>query len=408
MPFSKIFNDPVYGFITIHDRLIQELIDHPYFQRLGRIAQLGMSGLVYPGARHTRFHHALGAMHLMKQAIDILKSKGTEISEHESRAAMIAILLHDIGHGPFSHTLEHSILEGYDHEDISLQMMQRLNETFDGALQTAIDIFTGNYSRHFFHQLVSGQLDVDRLDYLMRDSFYTGVAEGVIGGERIIKMMYVVDDELCIEEKGIYSIEKFLIARRLMYWQVYLHKTVIAAEMLMLLIMRRARFLSANQVKLFATTAFSKFLYPVSSDSSSYLSDFALLDDMDVMASVKEWTRHPDPVLSSLCTRMINRKLFRAVWLSKAPSEPLIENMVSQIAKQSGLSNQDARYFIKWDKIVQLPYDISKGEIWIHTKSGQKMNIFDASDNLSYDQLSQPVTKYIICYPKELNIIHEE
>jgi len=408
LPFSKIFNDPVYGFITVNDRLIQQLIDHPYFQRLARISQLGMSGMVYPGAKHTRFHHALGAMHLMKQTIDTLRAKGTNISDHECRSALIAILLHDIGHGPFSHTLEHSILEGYDHESLSLQMMEKLNEEFNGALQTAIDIFTGNYFRNFFHQLVSGQLDVDRLDYLMRDSFYTGVAEGVIGSERIIKMMYVVDDVLCIEEKGIYSIEKFLIARRLMYWQVYLHKTVIAAEMLMLLIMQRARHLAAGGIQLFATSAFSRFLYPMPLNDAAYLEDFTLIDDMDVLASVKEWSRHPDPVLSSLCLRLINRRLFKAVWMHEAPPDSHLDYLTNQVAALYGLSIKEATYFVKWDKVIQLPYDATKGEIWIFTKNGERRNIFEASDNLSRDHLSHPVEKFILCYPKELNIKDEK
>lgn len=406
MSVSKIFNDPVYGFITVSDRLILQLIDHPYFQRLSRISQVGLSHFVYPGAHHTRFHHALGALHLMQQALDGLRAKGVSISNEEYRSAQIAILLHDIGHGPFSHTLENTILEGMDHESLSLEIMKLLNLHYNGELETAIAIFTGAYQKQFLHQLVSSQLDVDRLDYLMRDSFYTGVAEGIIGSERIIKMMQVVDDQLVIEEKGIYSLEKFLIARRLMYWQVYLHKTVLSAELLLMLIMQRAKSIAATGKELFCTSALQKFLYPKAStlSQSAMLEEFARLDDFDVLASIKEWCNDEDHVLSDLCKRLIQRRLFKAVWWNEEPNKMHMQRIIQTIASTYGFDDKEASFYVRSERIVQLPYDSSKGEIMIRMKNSTLKTIFEASDNLSRENLSRPVVKHIVCYPKEIQL----
>ncbi len=405
MSKSKIFNDPVYGFITVSDPLILQLIDHPYFQRLSRITQLGLSYTVYPGAHHTRFHHALGAMHLMKQALESLRLKEVSISNEEFRAAQISILLHDVGHGPYSHTLEHSIMEGISHEALSLQIMHLLNEELKGELSLAIEIFTGKYHRPFFHQLVSSQLDTDRLDYLMRDSFYTGVAEGVIGSERIIKMMNVVNDQLVIEEKGIYSIEKFLIARRLMYWQVYLHKTVISAEMLLTLIMQRAKELVQRGMPLFCTSTLKYFLTNPFSTGKDSVDIFARLDDYDVMASVKEWTVSEDKILRLQCQRLVSRSLLKSSWTLEPPTQEFIEAIRESIETKYQISSQEAGYLMKTDLVQQLPYDAAKGEIMVLMKNGLMKNIFEASDNLSRDNLSKVVSKYIICYPKETNLL---
>ncbi|MFM9027480.1 MAG: HD domain-containing protein, partial [Bacteroidota bacterium] len=311
-------NDPIYGFIKLPSDLVFRLIEHPYFQRLRRIRQLGMTHLVYPGAHHTRFHHALGAMYLMGRAIDILRSKGQEITRDEAEAATVAILLHDIGHGPFSHALEDSIVRGIKHEELSALFMDRLNKDFGGALELALSIFRGKYPKKFLHQLVSSQLDMDRLDYLNRDSFFTGVSEGVISFDRILEMLQVRNDQLVVEEKGIYSIEKFIVARRLMYWQVYLHKTVVGAECLLTGILRRARQVALGDSHLFTTPALRTFLlndYTRSDfDSDSGLLDaFAGLDDSDITSSIKVWTNHPDFVLSELSKRLLHRRLFKIV-----------------------------------------------------------------------------------------------
>ncbi|MBS1500981.1 MAG: HD domain-containing protein, partial [Bacteroidetes bacterium] len=323
---KKIINDPVYGFISVRNDLAFDLIEHPYFQRLRYIRQLGMTHLVYPGALHTRFHHALGAMHLMTLAIETLRSKGHRITEEEEEAVAVAILLHDIGHGPFSHALERTIVEGVSHEDISHLLMSSLNAQFGGRLSMAIDVFNGTYHKRFLHELVSGQLDMDRMDYLNRDSFFTGVSEGVISFDRIIKMLNVVDDHIAVEEKGIYSIEKFLIARRLMYWQVYLHKTVIAAEQLLANILRRARELALGGQSLFATPALRHFLEkPISKKSfeaeNSHLEIFAQLDDTDIMASIKVWEESGDFVLSHLCKMLMRRNLYHVDITSEPPDE---------------------------------------------------------------------------------------
>jgi hypothetical protein len=400
---SKIFNDPVYGFITVSDRLILQLIEHPYFQRLRRISQLGLSCLVYPGANHTRFHHALGAMHLMQQALDILKAKGTTITDDEYRSAQIAILLHDIGHGPFSHTLENNILENINHESLSLEIIKMLNDEFSGELEIAIQIFSGTYHKHFLHQLVSSQLDIDRLDYLMRDSFYTGVAEGVIGSERIIKMMYVFDDQLVIEEKGIYSLEKFLIARRLMYWQVYLHKTVLSADILLTLIMQRAKFLASIHHSLECPRAIYPFInkkLPL----HNLVEHFTRLDDFDVLSAVKEWCYDSDFVLSNLCKRLINRNLFKVKPLDTPPEAANKKYIIQIISNLYSICEDDAAYFIKSESIKHKAYDEAKGEIMIYKKNGELCSIFEASTHLQRENLTQTEIKHLLFYPKEIKI----
>jgi len=401
---QKIFNDPVYGFITVSDPVIQSLIDHPYFQRLARISQVGLSSLVYPGSQHTRFHHALGAMHLMQQAILVLRNKGIEIHPKEERGALIAILLHDIGHGPFSHTLEGSLVQHVHHEELSLALMQLLAENLHPYLEEALLIFQGTYTRPFFHQLVSGQLDVDRLDYLMRDSFYTGVAEGVIGSERIIKMMHVIDESLVVEEKGIYSIEKFLIARRLMYWQVYLHKTVLGAESLLTLILKRAKWLSRQGENLFATPSMSFFLrHNVNEINGEMLLHFVQLDDHDIMASVKVWSSHSDTILSDLCSRLLNRRLLK-VRLSSEPLpadfEPFIRNRIS---KKLGITDKESEFYLRSGTVSNQAYDTSKGDISFIMKSGEVLNFFKASHNLHPENMTELVIKYFVCYPKEIH-----
>ncbi|MFW5705520.1 MAG: HD domain-containing protein, partial [Bacteroidota bacterium] len=329
---KKILNDPVYGFISISSELIFDLIEHRYFQRLRRIKQLGLTHLVYPGALHTRFHHAIGAMHLMQQAIEVLRSKGHEITKDEALGTLTAILLHDIGHGPYSHTLEKSIVCSITHEELSLMFMQRLMKEFDGMPETGISIFNNSYHKKFLHQLVSSQLDMDRLDYLKRDSFFTGVSEGVINTDRIIKMLDMHDDNLVVEAKGIYSIEKFIIARRLMYWQVYLHKTVLSAEQMLVRIIRRARYLARNGTPLFATSPLRPFLEQELymedfKENPDILDTFARLDDFDIFTSIKEWVHHPDKVLSNLCYSLVNRQLFRTEIMNKPIPPGAVENV---------------------------------------------------------------------------------
>ena len=404
---KKIINDPVYGFISIPTELIFDLIEHPYFQRLRYIKQVGMTHLVYPGALHTRFHHALGAMHLMCMAIETLRNKGHAISDDEEEAVTIAILLHDIGHGPFSHALEDSIVENISHEDISTMIMQRLNLQFDGKLSMAINIFEGNYPRQFLHQLVSSQLDMDRMDYLNRDSFFTGVSEGVISSDRIIKMLNVVDDQIVVEEKGIYSIEKFLIARRLMYWQVYLHKTVIAAEQLLVKILKRSRELALRGDEVFATPALSKFLKkPVSRDAfmneDHYLETFASLDDTDIMAAVKMWAMHPDFVLSKLCTDLVQRDLYKVDITNEPPDKAFIAQLTQNAIEKYGISEHEASYFVFEDTIRNKAYKSGDGNIQILMKDGLIKDITEASDNSNLAALAKTVEKYILCYKKEL------
>jgi len=400
----KILNDPIYGFITIPNTLICDLIDHPYFQRLRRISQMGLSHLVYPGAHHTRFHHAIGSMHLMQKAIRNLKLKGIEISDDEANALCIAILLHDIGHGAFSHALEQSIVTGIHHEAISLKFMEALNDEFNGQLTLAITIFTEKYHRKFLYQLISSQLDMDRLDYLNRDSFYTGVAEGNISSERLIAMLNVKDDNLVIEEKGIYSVEKFIVARRLMYWQVYLHKTGLVAEKLLGKILKRAKELTLLGEQLPASKAFEFFLKHQITEANftlETLKTFARLDDYDVFSAIKEWISHDDVVISKLSESLINRMLPKVI-LQK---EPFTENQINEI-KQSAkelleLSNSELDYFVYHGKIQNQAYDATKNNIRILYKNGIIKDVTEASDHLNLQALSNTVYKYYICYPKK-------
>lgn len=404
---SKIINDPIYGFVTMPGDLVAELINHPYFQRLRRIKQLGMTNLVYPGALHTRFHHALGAMHLMTEAIDVLRSKDIDITPEEAEAVTIAILLHDIGHGPFSHALEHSIARNISHEDLSALLMGRLNAQFNGKLTLAIKIFNNRYRKHFLHQLVSSQLDMDRLDYLKRDSFFTGVSEGVISSERIIKMLNVKNDELVIEEKGIYSIEKFIIARRLMYWQVYLHKTVVAAENMLVNILKRAKELSSAGEELFATPALSVFLKNnyKKKDFIGYpglLETFALLDDYDIFAAVKVWMHHRDKILSSLCTNLVERRLFKIELKKEKINLSYKKQLTLKAARKYKLTEKEARYYVTAGEIENSAYKTNIVKINILMNDGKVLDIAEASDQLNTDVLSKTVKKYFICYPKTL------
>ncbi len=404
---KKIINDPVYGFISIPTELVYDLIDHPYFQRLRYIKQLGMTHLVYPGALHTRFHHALGAMHLMSMAIETLCNKGAEISPEEKEGLMIAILLHDIGHGPFSHALEHTIVDEIDHEDISILLMNKLNEEFEGKLSLAISIFKGSHPKHFLHQLVSSQLDMDRMDYLNRDSYFTGVSEGVISSDRIIKMLTVKDDSIAVEEKGIYSIEKFLIARRLMYWQVYLHKTVIAAEQLLCKIFTRSRELALQGTHFPLTPALSYFLENFITKaefmaSDKHLKTFALLDDTDVMAAVKIWADSPDFVLSKLCHNLINRRLYHVDITNEVPNADFIKQLTASAMEKYNISEHEASYFVFDDDIRNNAYNKGDGNIHILKKNGDITDITLASDNSNLEALSKTVKKYILCYAKEL------
>jgi uncharacterized protein len=401
----KIFNDPVYGFVSIPYEIIYDLIDHPWFQRLRRIKQLGLTNLVYPGALHTRFHHAMGAMHLMGLAIDVLRSKNNEITEEEAKGVTIAILLHDIGHGPFSHALEHSIVNNINHEAISELLMDRLNEEFNGELSLAIKIFQNKYRKKFLHQLVSSQLDMDRLDYLKRDSFFTGVSEGVISSDRIIKMLNVVNDELAIEAKGIYSIEKFIIARRLMYWQVYLHKTVLSAENSLVNILVRAKELAEKKVELFCTPSLRTFLYNKYSKSDfiknrSLLETFARLDDYDIMTSVKVWAEHSDPVLSLLCQQLVNRELFKVELQNQPFKEEKIKPIRNEIKKRLKLSYKDVNYFVLTGTVANDAYRPDKIRINILAKDGTISDITEASDQLNIDVLAKTVKKYYLCYLK--------
>lgn len=403
----KIINDPIYGFVTIPGDLIYDLINHPYFQRLRRIKQLGLTNLVYPGALHTRFHHAIGAMHLMQEALLNLKQKGIEISDEEETAALIAILLHDIGHGPFSHALEHSIVKGISHETISSMLMNRLNSEFEGKLSLAIQIFNNGYKKKFLHQLVSSQLDMDRLDYLKRDSFFTGVSEGVISSDRIIKMLNVNNDQLVVEVKGIYSIEKFLIARRLMYWQVYLHKTVLSAETLLVNILKRAKALSAAGTTLFATPVLQQFLQNnyTSADfekDPALLDLFAQLDDYDIMAAIKVWSSHSDIILKKLSESLLERKLYRIELGQQRITETYKNNLIEKAAERYQVSLKEAEYFVVSDEVNNSAYNSSDFKIHIMMGNGALMDVAEASDQLNIQSLTQPVTKYFICYPKEL------
>ncbi len=406
---KKIFNDPVYGFITIQSDLIFDIIEHPYFQKLRRIKQVGLTDFVYPGAHHTRFHHAIGAMHLMSVTLDNLRSKGHSINEEEYEASLIAILLHDIGHGPFSHTLEKSLLNATLHEELSLIIMKYFNQIFEGKLNLALKVFTGQYHRQFFHQLVSSQLDIDRLDYLSRDSFFTGVSEGTIGAERIIKMMDVYDDQIVIEEKGIYSVENFLSARRLMYWQVYLHKTSISAEKMLLKIIMRAKKIIRERDNLFATPALKIFLLNDIKtedfvDNPSYLEAFCQLDDYDIWASLKLWALDQDPILSQLTLWFMNRKLFKVKLSNKEFDKKMISKLKNSICTQFNLPKNSSKYFMDTGFLTNAAY-ISEGQsINILTKKGELIDVAKASDLPNIKAMSKIVKKYYLCWPKNVNL----
>jgi HD superfamily phosphohydrolase len=397
----KIINDPVYGFITIDDPLIFEIISHPYYQRLRRIHQMAFASLVYPGAVHTRLHHSLGAYHLMGLALNELRNKGVEITDTEEQGAKIAILLHDIGHGPFSHALERRLIKGVHHEQISILILQLLNEQFNGQLQTAIDIFTGSYPKKFLHQLISGQLDVDRMDYLTRDSFFTGVVEGAIGYDRILKMLTVHDGQLMIEEKAIYTVEKFLVSRRLMYWQVYLHKTVMAAEKMLIKIFERAEQLIQNGIELQAASNNLNFFlkeHRPDGDFIKHLEKFAQLDDTDVMCTIKNWCGHFDPVLGRLCKGLVDRKLLKV----KYQSEPFSQNEVmehrKQIAGKLRITEDEASWFAFTGEAVNTTYNPYDEHIKILFKDGTVSDIAKVDNALIHQQVSVPFKKYYLCY----------
>lgn len=400
----KILNDPIYGFITIPNELLFDIIEHKYFQRLRRISQMGLSYLVYPGAHHTRFHHALGCMHLMQKAVGVLRLKGVEISEEEEEALQIAILLHDIGHGPFSHAMEHSIVEGVSHEAISYMFMKEMNEKFNQRLTLAIEIFSGKYKRKFLCQLISSQLDMDRMDYLKRDSFYTGVAEGNINSERLISMLTVVDNVLMVEEKGIYSVEKFLLARRLMYWQVYLHKTGVAAEQLLIRVLKRAKELVGEGRSLYGSTALNYFLktqITAENFTTETLHVFSQLDDYDILSAMKEWVHDEDFVLSNLCQMIINRDLLKIKLKKKPVKDEKLQEHIEKLKQRYNISDKEARYFVFSGEISNLAYKKEDEKIYILYKSGKITDVVKASDHFNLKALSKPVTKYYICYPKQ-------
>ncbi|MCE2495334.1 MAG: HD domain-containing protein [Flavobacteriales bacterium] len=402
---KKILNDPIYGFITIPNELTFDLIEHPYFQRLRRITQLGLTYLVYPGAYHTRFHHALGAMHLMQQAVSVLRSKGCDISDREEEAVYIGILLHDVGHGPFSHALETCIVPGVQHERISLAIMERLNEIFPGKLNLAMEIFKDEYPKKFLHQLISGQLDMDRLDYLRRDSFYSGVSEGQVGTERLLKMLNVANDQLVLDAKAVYSVEKFLVARRLMYWQVYLHKTVLVAEYILMNILRRGKNLTRQGHNLFATEVFKVFLTSDIGPEEFYkdfdlLEQFTDLDDMDIMASIKEWKSHEDPILARLSAALIDRRLFR-IELSSTPfPDRVIQHFKAEVCEKYNIRPIEADYMVYVDSITNNLYDPKKDSIKLLYRDGSLKDVTEASDHLQWGSLQGQVTKHHLIYPK--------
>ncbi|MCR6640942.1 MAG: HD domain-containing protein [Sporocytophaga sp.] len=406
---KKIFNDPVYGFITIPGSFIFDIIEHPYFQRLRRIKQLGLTDLVYPGALHTRFHHALGAMHLMGMALNRLRSRGHQISEEEKEAALAAILLHDIGHGPFSHALEKTLLSHIAHEKLSYLIMEKLNKEFNGKLDLTIKMFLNLYERKFFHQLISSQLDMDRMDYLKRDSFFTGVMEGTIGADRIIKMLDIIDDELVIEEKGIYSIENFLSSRRLMYWQVYLHKTTVCAEKMLIQIIRRAQHLSLAGENLFASEALNVFLQQKITledftQNHLYLEAFTSLDDYDLWGAIKIWKNHKDPVLSLLCNQLLERKLFRIEISRTQFEEEKIEQLKKEVVKNLGLPEDNSEYFVVNGVLRNRAYLPVSNKINVLTKKGQVLDVAQASDLPNIKAISKIVKKHYLCWPKNVSL----
>ena len=400
---SKILNDPVYGFITLNKGILLNIVDHPYFQRLGRIKQLGLTYLVYPGAHHTRFHHAIGAAYLMEQAVQTLKDNGILISNDEKTAVILAILLHDIGHGPFSHALENSFVTGISHEEISKFFMNSLNHAFGGDLALAIEIFEDKYPKRFLHDLVSSQLDMDRLDYLKRDSFFTGVSEGVVSNQRIIKMFSVVNDEIVIKEKGIYSIEKFIVARRLMYWQVYLHKTVLSAEFLLAKILERARELLNSGSNLFTVPTLKYFLTKsITNDNISqveFLNNFSKIDDYDVLTCIKVWTEDSDKVISKLSEMLVNRNLLKVKISTNKFSDEEIEKTLNFNQKTLGFNNDEMQYFVFQKEMENNAYDPRKDKIKILFNDGSLKDITEASDNLNISALSKAVKKYYLFAP---------
>jgi HD superfamily phosphohydrolase len=404
----KNFNDPVYGFVSIPCDLVYDIISHPWFQRLRRIKQLGLSNYVYPGAQHTRFQHVIGAMSLTQDAIATLEQKGIGIKTEEKEAVYAAILLHDIGHGPFSHTLENILIKGLSHEQISLHLMEKLNLEMNGRLNLCIDIFTNRYPKRFLHQLVSSQLDMDRLDYLRRDSFFTGVQEGVVGQDRIIKMLNVFEGELVVDEKGIYSIEKFLIARRLMYWQVYLHKTVVAAESVLIKAVERAFELAAKGEKLFASPAFAYFLNN-QPDANSFFTDqegvksYTQLDDNDIMTSIKVWCNHEDIILRDLCIMLRDRQLPKISFSNEPFDEKEVNHLKGFVLNQKNISYSDSDYFVYTDSVKNRAYNLDHFHINILYKDGTLMDIAKASDQYNIETLARSVTKYFLCHPKNLD-----
>ena len=398
----KIINDPIYGFIHIPSTLVFDIIEHRYFQRLRRINQMGLSFLVFPGAKHTRFEHVLGCMYLMQKTVEMLRFKGVSISDKEAEGLYIAILLHDIGHGPFSHAMEHSIVENISHEDISLLFMKELNATFNGKLELAIQIFQGTYPRKFMHQLISSQLDMDRADYLKRDSFYTGVAEGNINSERLISMLNVRNDELVVEEKGLFSVEKFLIARRLMYWQVYLHKTSVTAEQMLIRLLKRAKILVQAGEPLQMSSALSFFVHNRISNenfTTEVLEQFALLDDTDIFAAMKEWQFHSDRVLSSLSRMLLNRDLLK-VKLRPTDFEVLKIKRLQNMAVINGYAPETVDYFVFIGMMENRAYNPEKQIVKLLTKNGRVVDISKTAEGLNLEALAQKTVKYYVCYPK--------
>jgi uncharacterized protein len=401
----KIFNDPIYGFITIPNALIYDLIQHPYFQRLRRISQMGLSYLVYPGANHTRFHHALGCMHIMQKAVETLRFKAVSISKEEENALYIAILLHDIGHGPFSHAMERSIVEDVHHEAISLLFMNQLNVEFEGQLSLAIQVFKGDYHRKFMLQLISSQLDMDRMDYLKRDSFYSGVAEGNVNSERLIQMMNVVDDVLVIEEKGIYSVEKFLMSRRLMYWQAYLHKTSLVAELILTKVLKRAKELTLKGIILPCSEPLLFFMQhkiTMETFDSETLNLFSQLDDFDIISALKSWQKQDDFILSSLSKMIINRDLLKIKLSEEKVSIEAVNDLKERFALENNITLAETSYFIFKGKIKNQAYSKEAEPIRILKKDKTIEDVVEASDQLNLKSLSKFVTKYYLCFPKQL------
>lgn len=402
---QKVINDPVHGFISINNNLVYQIIEHPYFQRLRRIKQLGLTDLVYPGALHTRFHHVIGAYHLMRKALSTLKTKGVEITDEEALGAQLAILLHDIGHGPFSHTLEHSLIKNVSHEHISMLYMEKLNKEFNGQLDLAIQIFTNKYPKKFLHQLVSGQLDVDRLDYLTRDSFFTGVSEGVINYNRLIDMMDVADNEMVVEAKGIYSVEKFLISRRIMYWQVYLHKTVLCAEDMLIKIIQRAQYLSRTKNTVFKCSDTLNFFLVNSITKNEFLendiviNNFSNLDDIDILAAVKSWMNHEDYILSFLSKSLIERKLFKIKIQDKEIANSKIESKKKELMKRFKISENEVDYLVIKNKITSYLYNPSHAKIKILNKKNKVEDFTKANDQFNALSVERAVSKYYYCYP---------